>query len=102
MIEEHHAGMWRYWAVTEQGIYANLDAISSTTIVIAHRLSTVRNADLILVMDKGRIVEAGTHGSLMSCQGLYTGLVRAQSSGTGPPDEAEVGPALLGAGLPLA
>ena len=88
--------------VTEQGIYANLDAISSTTIVIAHRLSTVRNADLILVMDKGRIVEAGTHGSLMSCQGLYTGLVRAQSSGTGPPDEAEVGPALLGAGLPLA
>ena len=70
--------------VTEQNIYANLSAISSTIIVIAHRLSTVRNADLILVMDEGRIVEAGTHEQLVSRQGVYTALVHAQS-GAGQP-----------------
>jgi ABC-type bacteriocin/lantibiotic exporter with double-glycine peptidase domain len=65
--------------VTEQNIYANLDAISSTTIVIAHRLSTIRNADLILVMDQGRIVETGTHEQLLSRGGVYSALVHAQS-----------------------
>jgi ATP-binding cassette, subfamily B, bacterial len=67
--------------VTEQSIYANLDAISSTTIVIAHRLSTIRNADLILVMDQGRIVETGTHEQLLSRHGAYAALVQAQSPG---------------------
>ena len=42
-----------------------------TTFVIAHRLSTVRNADLILVMDEGRIAERGTHHELLSKGGLY-------------------------------
>jgi len=42
-----------------------------TTFVIAHRLSTVRRADLILVMDKGRIVERGTHDELLAKGGLY-------------------------------
>jgi ABC-type bacteriocin/lantibiotic exporter with double-glycine peptidase domain len=65
--------------ITEQNIYANLDAISSTTIVIAHRLSTIRNADLILVMDKGRIAETGTHEQLLSRRGAYAALVHAQS-----------------------
>ena len=42
-----------------------------TTIVIAHRLSTVENADLIVVMDKGQIVEQGTHAELLAKNGMY-------------------------------
>ena len=42
-----------------------------TTIVIAHRLSTVENADLIVVMDKGQIIEQGTHTELLDKHGVY-------------------------------
>jgi ATP-binding cassette, subfamily B, bacterial MsbA len=49
-----------------------------TTIVIAHRLSTVQNADLICVMEDGAIVESGSHGELISRGGAYARLVRAQ------------------------
>ena len=52
-----------------------------TSFVIAHRLSTVRDADLILVMDHGRIVEHGTHQQLMARQGLYKDLYEAQFAG---------------------
>ncbi len=52
-----------------------------TSFVIAHRLSTVRDADLILVMDHGRIVEQGTHQQLMARSGLYTDLYEAQFAG---------------------
>ena len=45
-----------------------------TSIVIAHRLSTVRQADLIIVVDDGRIVERGTHESLVEAGGLYADL----------------------------
>ena len=58
---------------TEKLIQAALDKLMEgrTTFVIAHRLSTVRRADLILVMDKGRIVERGTHDELLKVNGLY-------------------------------
>jgi len=49
-----------------------------SSLVIAHRLSTVIRADLILVMDKGRIVERGTHAQLLSREGLYASLYREQ------------------------
>ncbi len=49
-----------------------------TSLVIAHRLSTVRNADQILVVDAGRIVEFGTHSELLAAGGLYTDLYRTQ------------------------
>ena len=51
-----------------------------TSIVIAHRLSTILAADLILVMDRGRIVERGTHSELMQANGLYAALYETQFS----------------------
>jgi len=50
-----------------------------TTIVVAHRLSTVRDADLIVVMADGRAVESGTHGQLLAADGAFARLVRAQA-----------------------
>lgn len=50
-----------------------------TTIVIAHRLSTVRDADLVVVMADGRAAETGTHAALMARDGLYSRLVRSQT-----------------------
>ena len=49
-----------------------------TTIVIAHRLSTVREADLVVAMADGRAVEKGTHATLLAADGLYARLVRSQ------------------------
>ncbi|WP_341646917.1 lipid A export permease/ATP-binding protein MsbA [Thauera sp. SDU_THAU2] len=61
---------------SERHIQAALDRATSgrTTLVIAHRLSTIEKADLILVMDHGRIVERGTHAELLAAGGHYAGL----------------------------
>ena len=64
--------------VTEQLVLDNLRSLQSTTIVIAHRLSTVVTADVIIVMQDGRIVEQGTHHDLISLDGVYRDLVAAQ------------------------
>ncbi len=67
---------------SERAIQANLDGASRgrTTIVIAHRLSTVRNADRIIVIDRGAIVEMGNHANLLEKGGLYAHLVGQQLS----------------------
>jgi ABC-type multidrug transport system fused ATPase/permease subunit len=49
-----------------------------TSIVIAHRLSTVRHADCIVVLDAGRVVEAGTHDALLAAGGAYAKLYELQ------------------------
>ena len=66
--------------ITEQKIQSAIDTIihGRTSIVIAHRLSTVRNADLILVVDDGIIIEQGTHEQLMSRRGSYYRLYTRQ------------------------
>ena len=65
---------------SEKIIMDNLDKITEgrTTIMIAHRLSTVRNCEAILMMDKGRIIECGTHTELMNRQGAYYQLYSSQ------------------------
>lgn len=66
--------------ITEQKIQSAIDTIikGRTSLVIAHRLSTVRNADLILVVRDGKIVEQGTHDELIAARGYYYGLYTRQ------------------------
>jgi ABC-type bacteriocin/lantibiotic exporter with double-glycine peptidase domain len=65
---------------TEATIIGHLERVRATRVTVAHRLSTVRNADLILVMDKGKIVERGTHDELIARRGLYHALCAAAST----------------------
>ncbi len=68
-------------AQSEQLVQEALDRLSSgrTTLVVAHRLSTIQKADLIIVLDKGRIAETGTHQTLLNKDGLYAHLCALQS-----------------------
>ncbi len=78
---------------SEIAVHQALDRAMSgrTSLVIAHRLSTVRNADQILVIDHGRIAESGRHDDLLAAGGVYAELYRTQFSG-----EAEHAPAVAG------
>ena len=52
---------------------------NKTSLVIAHRLSTVQNADNIIVLEKGKVIESGKHKELMTKEGVYSNLVRMQT-----------------------
>lgn len=67
-------------SVTEAKLQQTFEKLSQgrTTIIIAHRLSTVRNADRIAVIENGRVAELGSHHELMEKNGAYAQLVRTQ------------------------
>ncbi|MDO8933730.1 MAG: metal ABC transporter permease, partial [Rhodocyclaceae bacterium] len=80
---------------TEKAIQAELEqaAVGRTTLIIAHRLSTVMNADEILVLDNGRIVERGSHRELLDRGGAYAQMwaLQQQEEALAP------GPVVIGA-----
>ena len=68
-------------AVTEANIAKSLDKLSenTTTIVVAHKLSSIKDADNIFVLDEGRLVEFGTHTELLKKKKYYANMVNAQN-----------------------
>ena len=74
---------------SEQLIQASMATLLAgrTTFVIAHRLSTIHRADLILLMEDGRVIERGTHQALMKVSGAYYGMVRRQMESHGHDEE---------------
>ncbi len=67
-------------SATEKAIHNTIDYISRdiTTLIIAHRLSTIKNCDRIVIMDKGEIVENGSHEELLEKKGRYYDLWESQ------------------------
>ena len=78
-------------AVNEKAVRQALEELMAdrTTIVIAHRLSTVRTADLIVALNEGKVIESGTHNELLAKGGLYAQLVAHQLAGAGGRSAAE-------------
>ena len=78
---------------SEAQVQAALERLMAgrTTILIAHRLSTVKGADRIYVIDRGRVVETGTHASLVRHKGLYARLAKAQDLDQLPETPSEIG-----------
>jgi ATP-binding cassette subfamily B protein/subfamily B ATP-binding cassette protein MsbA len=78
---------------SEQLIQASMATLLAgrTTFIIAHRLSTVRRADLILLMEDGRVIERGSHEELMRARGAYYGMVQRQAESNGQDVEAAWG-----------
>ena len=83
-------------AASEQTVQSALDRLADgrTTLVIAHRLSTIRAANKIIVLDKGNVVDAGTHDELLARDGIYADLYRLQFQGGKTVIDLETAPAL--------
>jgi ATP-binding cassette, subfamily B, bacterial len=77
-------------AITERAVQDNLRRLRCTRVIVAHRLSTVVEADKILVLDKGRIVGIGSHSELLELCPTYRELVHTQSSAEGGEHKARV------------
>ena len=63
---------------TQAIVTKSLDRLKATRIVVAHRLSTIRNADRIIVLDEGRVAESGTFEELVKQGGLFAAMVKRQ------------------------
>lgn len=64
--------------LTQTIVTESLDKMHSTQIIVAHRLSTIRNCDKIIVIDEGKIVEIGTFDKLANKEGLFADLIKRQ------------------------
>ena len=65
-------------AKTEKKVIENIRDLACSCVVVAHRLSTIRDCDQIIVLDKGKVIETGNHEELMSRKGLYSRLVTVE------------------------